>query len=233
MTENKQPVFQQSETVNIQRSQINFAPYNPKNHSKDAIIQQKKNFKRVGFLGGIVWNKTTGNLVSGHKRIMSMDSLFKYDGTIETDYQVKVEQVEFDLKTEMEQNIYMDAASANTQQDFELLKIMLPEIDYELAGLDAFDLQVMGIDIPDTENHKIDFALDSDENKVKRKESIAFHRGRVKNEKDEDDRGADSYLVLNFSSPKNKIAFMARFDFEVDEKYIDGDLFSETIERID
>ena len=63
-------LYKQSETVVIKRSQINFAPYNPKNHTKEQINEIKKNIKRVAFLGGIVWNVITGNLIDGHKRVM-------------------------------------------------------------------------------------------------------------------------------------------------------------------
>lgn len=233
MTENKQPVFQQSETVFIQRSQINFAPYNPKNHSKEAIIQQKKNFKRVGFLGGVVWNKTTGNLVSGHKRIMSMDSLYKYDGTPETDYQVKVEQVEFDLKTEMEQNIYMDAASANTQQDSELLKIIIPDIDYINAGLTEQDLSIIGIDIQIGEGIE-DVSQELNQLSAdQKKEKIKASKKAIRNDIDDKFEEGDPLLVLSFDSFKNKSAFMRRFEFDVYQKFIKGEVLSGMIERVD
>jgi len=69
--------IKESKTIVIKRSQIKFAPYNPKKHSEEDIKQQVKNFKVMGFLGGVVWNKRTGNLVSGHKRVMAMDKVFK------------------------------------------------------------------------------------------------------------------------------------------------------------
>jgi len=232
MTENKQ-LFNQSETVTINRSQINFAPYNPKNHSKEAIAQQKKNFKRVGFLGGVVWNKTTGNLISGHKRIMSMDSLFKYDGSAETDYRVKVEQVEFDIKTEKEQNIYMDAASTNTQQDVDLLRIMLPDIDYSNAGLTELDLSVIGIDIQigegiDNVTAELD-QLSADQ----KKENIKKLKKSIQSGVEERFEDGDPILVLSFDSFKNKSAFMRRFDLDIYAKFIKGEVFSEQIERVE
>ena len=62
--------YRESETITIKRSQINFAPYNPKNHTKKKIDEIKANIKRVGLLGGIIWNKTTSNLIDGHKRVI-------------------------------------------------------------------------------------------------------------------------------------------------------------------
>ena len=96
-----------SVTKTIKRSQINLNPYNPKIHSDADIKLQKANIKKVGFLGGIQWNETTGNLIDGHKRVMSYDLIKGYDGSAEKDYDIKVEAVEFDEKTEKEQLLFM------------------------------------------------------------------------------------------------------------------------------
>ena len=85
--------LKQSETLTINRSQINLNPYNPKRHTDKEIKNQLANLKKVGFNGGIKWNKVTKNLIDGHRRIKAMDIYYKYDGTNETDYQVKVEAV--------------------------------------------------------------------------------------------------------------------------------------------
>ena len=86
ITNNK---IKQSESIIIKRSKINFAPYNPRKEDKKVVEELKKNFKRVGFLGGICWNETTGNLVGGHKRLQALDLIYKYDGTNEKDYETK------------------------------------------------------------------------------------------------------------------------------------------------
>ena len=120
-------IIKQSETVEIQRSQINLNPYNPKRHSDKKVSEQKKNLQRVGFLGGIVWNRISGNLIDGHRRIKAMDAHYQYDGTPETDYPVKVEAVELDEKQELEQLTYM--ALGNTKADYQLVAEYLPSID--------------------------------------------------------------------------------------------------------
>jgi hypothetical protein len=83
MTKRKeqQPKYKQSETVVIKRSQINFAPYNPRKEDPEVIKKLKKNFKTVGYLGGIVWNQLSSYLVSGHKRVQTLDIINNYDGT--------------------------------------------------------------------------------------------------------------------------------------------------------
>ena len=91
-----------SETSVIKRSQINLNPLNPKRHTEEAIKQQKKNLQKIGFLGGIVWNKLSGNLIDGHRRVYAMDLLYKYDGSKEADYDIKVEVCELNEKTEKE-----------------------------------------------------------------------------------------------------------------------------------
>ena len=92
--------LKQSETRIIKRSQINLNPINPKRHSDERIKLQKKNLQKVGFLGGIVWNEKSGNLIDGHRRIKAMDLHYKYNGTSGADYNVKVEVVRLDDKTE-------------------------------------------------------------------------------------------------------------------------------------
>ena len=105
----KKNEYKQSETIVIKRSQINFAPYNPRKEDPSVIKKLKKNFKAVGYLGGIVWNKRSSFLVSGHKRVQTLDIMNEYDGSPEKDYDIKVESVDLDDKTEREQNIFMNS----------------------------------------------------------------------------------------------------------------------------
>lgn len=98
MKENK---ITQPESREIQRSDINFANYNPRKITQEARKNLKANLKRVGLLGGIVWNEVTGNLVSGHQRISVIDEVNKYNPDTRTnDYLIRVEVVHMDEKTE-------------------------------------------------------------------------------------------------------------------------------------
>lgn len=148
MTQKKQqPKYNQSETVVIKRSQIKFAPYNPRKEDPEVIKKLKKNFKTVGYLGGIVWNRRSSYLVSGHKRVQTLDIINNYDGTPETNYEIKVEAVELDDKTEREQNIFMNSPSAMGEFDMEKMKVLVPEIDYQAAGLSEADMNIYGISV--------------------------------------------------------------------------------------
>ena len=241
-TESTKEKFNKSETLEINRSQINFAPYNPKKHSKDAIAAQKRNFKKVGFLGGIVWNETTGNLVSGHKRTMAMDDINKYDGTPATDYLIKVEKITIDQTTEKEQNIYMDSASTNTAQDADMLRAIIPDIDWENAGLTEEDLKIIGVEFAyeDTTN-LLDEITEMNEptieerafQKEANKQKIIEAKKEIRESLDKKMDDGDPFIVLSFDNYAAKVVFMKRFDFDSDQKYVKGEILSEMIERID
>jgi hypothetical protein len=223
----------QSETVIIKRSRINFAKYNPKRHTEEGIKTQLKNFKSIGFLGGIVWNQTTGNLVAGHKRIQAMDLFYKYDGTKETDYEVKVEKVKLTDKQEKEQNIFMDARSTNTRQDYDLLALLLPDIDYKLAGLSPDEMNLISIEVPSMAIHKEDIQSDFQEvgkDYEQKKADIKEAKAKIKEEIFSNQ--GETYVSLTFDSYENKCEFMERFGFENNIRFIKGESFSDMIERV-
>lgn len=114
-----------SEKRQIQRGSINLNPYNPKHHTDEAIKLQAKNIKTNGYLGGIVYNEVTHNLIDGHRRVMALDLINKYDGT--NDYTLWVEVVHFDEKTELEQLTYM--ATGNTKADLSMVQSYIDKID--------------------------------------------------------------------------------------------------------
>lgn len=243
-------LYKQSETVVIKRSQINFAPYNPKNHTKEQINEIKKNIKRVAFLGGIVWNVITGNLIDGHKRVLALDVLNKYDGTPDTDYEVKVEKIELDLKTEKEQNIFQ--TQSRTQFDLDILSTMIPDIDYKNAGLTDEDLQLIGIDftfqteteqsITDEINNLIapiqnqKEAVKQAKKELSQAEKIAHNKevkAQVMQEAQDKAENMEAYVMISFEDYKTKAAFMERFGFDAREKFLKGEVFENMIERVE
>jgi len=133
--------LKQSETKTVMRSQINLNPLNPKRHVDEAIALQMRNFKKVGILGGIVLNETTSNLLDGHRRVMALDRINKYDGTPETDYPIKVEVTALSDKEEKEQMTYM--AVGNTKADLDLIANYVADIDTKDIGLTAAEIQAL------------------------------------------------------------------------------------------
>lgn len=229
-------LYLQSETIDINRSDIHFAAYNPRKENQKVVDELRKNFKKVGFLGGIVWNKTTGNLVGGHKRIQAMDIINKYDGTKETDYKVKVEMVEFDLKTEMEQNVFLNNKKVQGEMDYKLLSVMVSEgIEIHNCGLDNDDLQMLtalvpNFEIGNSEHIQKDMEL-LNKPTEERKEQIKQLKKDIKDNIFKDQRV--SYVSISFDSWENKCEFMERFGFNSDDLFIKGELFNDMIERID
>jgi hypothetical protein len=240
MTQKKeqQLKYKQSETVVIKRSQINFAPYNPRKEDPEVIKKLKKNFKTVGYLGGIVWNRRSSYLVSGHKRVQTLDIINGYDGTFETDYDIKVEAVELDDKTEREQNIFMNSPSAMGEFDMEMMKVLVPEIDYQAAGLSEADMNIYGISVlqdevsaglADTLNDFEEIQRPFEE----RKAAIKEMKEQIRQQAEQKAEDIESYVMINFKSYRAKSAFMLRFGFAPGDKIIPGEMFADMVERVE
>lgn len=241
----------QAQSITIQRSQINFASYNPRRLSDTAKKKLKANLKRIGLAGGIVWNETTGNLVSGHQRLSIIDEIEKYNpDTHENDYPIRVEVLKLSDKEEKEQNIFFNSTTAQGEFDNDLLAALIPEIDYDLAGLDEADINVLIADVPvfDVADYnqavKDDFRnLEqiTDEERLARKEAVKQAKQATKNNLSEEVTG-DPYITLSFYDYESKLYFMevlknkieeAKIIYSVrpDDKYIKGEIVQQIIEN--
>lgn len=238
-----------SEPIEIKRSSISFANYNPRKISSDALKKLKQNIKRVGLLGGIVWNESTRNIVSGHQRVTILDQLNGYDGTDATDYILRVEKVNMSTKEEKEQNIFMNNQSVQGEFDLDTLRDMIPDIDYKSAGLTEQDLSMIGFDfeMPVVEDIALGFADLSNQYDMKRseekkademsREARIAHNKEVKakvmadSSKRVDDM--EAYIMLSFDTYAAKASFMNRFGYDPGLKFVKGEVFSDQIERID
>jgi len=124
----------------IHRRAIQFAPYNPRTIDRHAQGKLRDNLKRVGLVAPLVWNETTGNLVSGHQRLRAMDEIEGSD-----DYYLDVARVALDPVTEREQNVFMNNESAQGTWDLDLLETLVksPELKFDpaMAGFDPIDLE--------------------------------------------------------------------------------------------
>lgn len=228
--------LKQSETRVIKRSQINFNPINPKRHSDEKVKLQKKNLQKIGFLGGIVWNEKSGNLIDGHRRIKAMDWHYKYDGTSKTDYDVKVEVVVLDDKAEKEQLTYM--AVGNTKPDIDLIAGYISDIDYTDIGLDIGELNdILSIN---TEMPSLSDSLDdllspvpsfdeiethpTDEKTYKeKKDHMKAVKQQVRDSAIERQQNEEAYIMLSFSSYEAKDDFCDLLGFSTDDKFVKGE----------
>lgn len=153
-----------SESVELLRSQIHFADYNPRTLDEESKKSLKRGIKKFGLLGGVIVNKATNyTIVSGHQRITVMDELQKYDPqTKENDYKVRVDLINVDIKMEKELNILLNNPNAQGRWDYEKLAQIIPDIDYKDAGLTDADLNMIGVDylLQTEEENNIADALD-------------------------------------------------------------------------
>jgi hypothetical protein len=227
-----------SETIEVLRSQIQTAYYNPRKISDEARRKLKSNIKKNGIIGGFVWNKSTGTLVSGHQRLSVLDELNKYDGTEETDYRLKVEAIEVDEKTEKELNIWFNNQQVQGEFDYDKLAELIPEIDYKNAGLTEEDLQLIGIDYELQTDIEKDIAQSFENLNApvirqaeERKQSVKEAKKKIMEEAEEKAKNMDAYVMISFDTYKSKAAFCRRFGFDANEKFIKGELFSGMVER--
>lgn len=136
--------YQKFEIEIIHRSKIKNAPYNPRFIDDEARKRLKQGLKTFGLVSTIVWNKRTGNLVSGHQRLSIMDELEKSE-----DYELSVSVVDIDLKEEMELNVQMNNASMMGDFDVDGLTLMAEDgADINAMGFSESDIDIMFGDSP-------------------------------------------------------------------------------------
>lgn len=250
-----------SESVELNRSAIHLADYNPRKLSDESRKTLKRGIKKFGLVGGIVVNKRTGlTVVSGHQRLSVMDELQKFP---DNDYRIRVDVIDVDEKQEKELNILMNNPNAQGTWDFDALVRIVPDIDYKDAGLTDADLNMIGVDFllqteeessiaDELENMMSPVVEQREAEKAERK----AERDAVKAAQEEADRAAkvahmkdvkqqvrenaqkqaenmDAYLMLSFGTFAAKAAFCERFGYDPCIKFIKGEVFDEQVERVE
>ena len=242
-----------SEVVELNRSAIHLASYNPRVITEEGKKALKRIIKRYGLVGGIVVNKRTGlTVVSGHQRITVMDELQKYDRkTKENDYKLRVDVIDVDEKTEKELNIAMNNPNAQGMWDNVKLREMIPDIDYKDVGLNEADLSLLGLDYmfkteeendlanslgelmqPVDEEHEADIA----QRQAERAAKVAHMKevkAQVREAAEKSAGNMDAYVMLSFDNMENKNRFLQRFGYMTDSKFIKGEDFDMRCEVID
>lgn len=238
--------IKQSETKTVRRSTINLNALNPKRHLEDAINTQARNIRKVGILGGIVYNESTHNLLDGHRRLLALDQLHKYDGTPDTDYDVKVEVCSLSDKEEKEQMTYM--AVGNTAADLDLIAKYIGYIDTKDIGLT--DAQIKALEmftITDEDIFDVPAGGEADrtvvddffeflpsatvqakgaENLTPEEKKAKVLEGKQLNKENAEFYGEhfNAYINLTFRTYEAKVAFCEKFGFDANENIGDGEL---------
>lgn len=250
-----------STIVELNRSEIRPADYNPRVIDQEAKKALKRSIKRFGVVGGIIVNRRTNNtIVGGHQKVAILDEIYKYP---ENDYTLRVEMIDVDFETEKTLNIALNNSNISGRWDYEKLAQLIPDIDYKDAGLTDADLNMIGVDylLQTEEENNIADALDDlispiIEEREEAKAERAAEREAEKAMQQEIEREAkvqhmkdvkqqvkeaavskaeqmDAYVMLSFSSWSAKAEFCERFGYPAEMKIIKGEVFAEQVERID
>lgn len=236
-----------SESIELNRSAIHFADYNPRKLSEESRKTLKRGIKKFGLVGGIVVNKRTGlTVVSGHQRLSVMDELQKFP---ENDYRIRVDVIDVDEKQEKELNILMNNPNAQGSWDYDALARIMPDIDYKDAGLTDADLNMIGCDFllqTEEENSLADELEDMMHPLVQREEAEKAARQleraekvahmkdvkqQVREQAQKQAQDMDAYVMLSFDTFEAKAAFCERFGYDPYMKFIKGEVFDSQIEN--
>ena len=234
--------------MELNRSAIHFADYNPRKLSEESRKTLKRGIKKFGLVGGIVVNKRTGlTVVSGHQRLSVMDELQKFP---ENDYRIRVDVIDVDEKQEKELNILMNNPNAQGSWDYDALARLVPDIDYKDAGLTDADLNMIGCDFllqteeenslagaleemmqPVTEQKEAEKAA----KQLDRAEKVAHMKDvkqQVKEAAQKQAQDMDAYVMLSFDTFEDKAAFCERFGYDPYMKFIKGEQFDSICDRV-
>ena len=241
--------FFSSTIVEVKRSEIHPADYNPRKIDEQGKRMLKRSMKQFGVVGGIIVNSQTGNtIVGGHQKVAILDEMYKYP---DNDYFLRVEMISVDRKTEKTLNIALNNGNISGQWDYDALARLVPDIDYKDAGLTDADLNMIGCDFllqteeenslagaleemmqPVTEQKEAEKAA----RQLERAEKVAHMKDvkqQVKEQAQETAANMDAYLMLSFDTWEAKAAFCERFGYDPYQKFIKGEVFDEQIERIE
>lgn len=198
----------------IHRSDIQKAAYNPRLIDEENKKRLEKGIKTHGLVEPLVWNKRTGNLVSGHQRLAILDKLEKSN-----DYELDVSVIDVDDAEEKRINIQLNNASMQGTYDYDMLGELALDIGDSLEdlGFSDFDAEIMfGTSdkfqelLPDSK------AVETAKGDIR---EIKENRERMK-EKYAQEQNADFYFVVVCKDQKEKDELLGKMSVPNTEKYV-------------
>jgi uncharacterized membrane protein YciS (DUF1049 family) len=207
-------------TEKINRSQINFADYNPRILSASTRKKLKANLDKMGLMGGIVWNKRTGNVVSGHQRLGIIDQINKTK-----DYELECVVVDIDLEDEKKQNIFFNNYTAQGEYDLEKLNDMMKDLGYseDTGFLKQEQMTILGI--------KEQITAEEFEQEVAEVEKIRELLQTIGNT-NKDNTVDDFYVVLVFKNKTEKEVMLSNVGLEDNKFQVAQQLFDAVAESV-
>lgn len=212
----RQSKFQKFEMDTIRRSDIHGAEYNPRVISEDARKRLRKMLAKHGLVQPLVWNKRTGNLVSGHQRLAALDSLERSQ-----DYDLQVAVVDVDEREERVLNVQLNNPSMQGEWDLDKLTEMADaaNISPDEFGFSDGDISVLfGDDSPLAE------MLADDENVTEAKNTlkeIKEHRAESM-AKMQEAQAADFYFTVVCENEAQKKAILKALGIPDWESFANG-----------
>lgn len=209
------------EVIEVHRSELLNAPYNPRTITPRARQKLKEKILKIGLVAPITWNKRTRHIVGGHQRVNVLDSIM---GT--KNYRIRVAAVDMDEKAEKETNVFLNNETAAGEFDWDKLESLFKndKISVTEAGFDLNEYSVLFGDD--------DLVADADELEelAERLKSVASEIDKsVEAVADENNEGF--YLVVVFPSPDECTAFADVFDIS-DDRFIAGQAFWNMLQNV-
>lgn len=196
------------ELVEIHRSQIIEAGYNPRYITEDARKRLKNAIAKVGLLAPITWNRQTQRIIGGHQRLRALDVI---NGN--RNYTLRVAAVDMDEEEEKAANLLLNNPEAQGEWDLEKLGEMLqaPDLDLIIAGFDASDVfKIVGDQATDTVLLEI----------AERVEKVKAARGDTAKHNDTT-HSSHWFLVAVFRDDDERLAFTQKLGLP-NNRYVDG-----------
>ena len=212
--------YQKFDIETVKRSTINEAPYNPRILKDGSAKRLKAKIKEVGLLTPLVWNKQSGNLVSGHQRLKQLDVLEGYPDK-NPDYELIVSIVDLDDKTEREMVVFFNNPSGQGEWNLDAIA--------DLNLKDGIKFEDMGFSELD-----IDFMFEGDgrfSQLFKDNEGVADSKEKIKEIKEARQKGkekmqkedsADFFFIVVCESQEEKWRVLKKIGQPKYEQYINA-----------
>lgn len=207
--------FQKGEEITVNRSDLKEAIYNPRIIDKEQLARLKRGLKEHGLIGAsIVWNRRTGNIVSGHQRIKALDML---EGR--KNYELRVTVIDVDEREEKELNVQLNNSSMMGEWDVEKLGNM-----FEKDGFKGDDLGFSDLDMDIMFNGDERFSelfTDKPDVAASKEEIKKIHDHRKKSmEKMKEEQSANVYFTVVCDSEEDKKLLLRDMSLPVGEAFV-------------
>ena len=207
------------EIKKIKRSQIKLVAYNPRTITDEARKRLKKGLKKFGLVQPLVWNETTGTLVSGHQRISIMDETYKYP---DNDYTLTVSVVHLSEKDEKILNVQLNNQDMMGEFDYDALR----DMQFETPDLDLLGFSDSGLDLVFGENGGEIGALVSDSEEAEQAkdklDEIKNERQQMNKQKDAEN-SASFYFIVVCEDEAQRTAIMKKMGVPIYEEFVTAD----------